>query len=223
MIWLKKRYKERDLEFFSGDYLYVNARLFEGETGMASPARVASRERPNKQILLSQSSPPFQAPKMRSEQATEDTLNARIGNLEKRLESSDSVYRLNVQAQSLREKEGREKLSAIATSMKDLEKRVRTVESDMHYLDDVIQKIIQEEILSLTPRVLSRKSPEIEDKISRLQAVMTDGARETQGRFLSLTQKVIEIEAEGIDVIRERMAKLRENQEEMIDFLSTAV
>ena len=166
---------------------------------------------------------PAPSPERAPQVHTEETLNARIANLEKRLESSDSIYRLNVQAQALREKEGREKLAAVARSMNDLEKRVRTAESDMHYLDDVIRKIVQEEVLSLTPRVLPRKSPEIEERITRLQDAMTDAVREAQGRFLSLTQKVTEIEADGIGAVRERLARLRRNQEHLIEILSTVL
>ena len=166
---------------------------------------------------------PAPSPDRQSQARTEETLNARITNLEKRLEASDSIYRLNVQAQALREKEGREKLAAIAKSMNDLERRVRTTDSDMHYLDDVIRKIIQEEVLSLTPHVLPRKSPEIEERVTRLRDAMTDAVREAQGRFLSLTQKVTEIDADGVSAVRERLARLRRNQEQMIETLSTVL
>lgn len=191
--------------------------------------------RPNpsrKKMIIASASSPLMGKVIVPEQQPEidlDPINARITNLEKRLNSSDSVYRLSVQTQTLREKERREHLKSLQENLANFQKKINTIETNVGNAEGLVRQIVEEEMARYSQKTSSSRNSEklahsSELKYHSLQQMMLNESQRIYETIDSLNKKVTSLIERGrsdtqIKSVQKRISMLQQRQIEIISAL----
>jgi hypothetical protein len=75
-----------------------------------------------------------------------ESIVARVGSVEERLNASDSIYRRAAQTNSVRAKDRRERQQAMAKPAQVMEERVGRVEEKVAHIQKLIKDVVRDEI-----------------------------------------------------------------------------
>ena len=97
-----------------------------------------------------------------------ENVSSRVSSIEERLNACDSIYRLATQANSVRERERREKFQSFAEYAQSLDKRINAIEENVDKIPIIIRAHVQNELKEID------NSTDIEKQISEARNQLTE-------------------------------------------------
>lgn len=106
-----------------------------------------------------------------------ENVSSRVSSIEDRLNACDSIYRLATQANSVRERERREKFQSFAEYAQSLEKRINSIEETVEKIPNIIRTNVQNELKEID------NTADIEKQIQDAQKQLSERMAQIEKQF----------------------------------------
>ena len=173
---------------------------------MTTPEKGRKPRNRKSTVLTSVSTPAMILPVMLP---CDDPISSRILNLQQRMESCHSIYRLNMQAQALRDKERREKMNTLQSNVSDLEIRANDIESKVKTIDKLVRQIIYKQKARLNPDTKLQISKQTQTDARKFQETMTSGFAINTSLYVRMEEEIDDIDDPALNHLKHRISQLR--------------
>lgn len=112
-----------------------------------------------------------------------ETIANRVSSIEERLNACDSIYRLAIQTNSVRERERREKFQSFVSYAESLDQRICQIEQKVSQIPQMIQRHVKDELKQYD------NSQQIEAKIQEAQKQLTSRISQIEKQFEIVLKK----------------------------------
>ena len=134
---------------------------------------------------------PFKSRNNNTEINILDLLNERISKIEEKINSSDSIYRLAVQSNAVREKERRNHINKVIETATNIENRVNKLENLYLNIPKIINDTIIDEIEKKDQSekfhfLIDQLNYKFEEKISKIEEKYIENNKKTQNSIKKL-------------------------------------
>ena len=151
----------------------------------------------------------------------EDSFLTQINNYSERLDTCDSVYKLAIQTQKVRERERKEKINLYHKKIKDIKKNLdlyeRKIGGKSLSMQDLVKEEISNYIKTLMPIEFKRLNDSNEDKENQLKHDFKTSIEQQEDKYSQIFQKLIASNPEDFE-IRQMINQIRMNNSTLRNF-----
>lgn len=153
-----------------------------------------------------------------------------MSNLEKRLQTCDSIYKLGIEANTIREKEHASQVIAIQQLLEQYDKRITTIENKIEGIKDSIQSFVDEEFKKSNPnltkeQILQQFQESIDNQFEQLQQMIDAECSYEQGTLKKMNRNLVLLKTtpkdeSSYDEIEDQLHEVQKQQVALTDILN---
>ncbi|OHT06257.1 hypothetical protein TRFO_25743 [Tritrichomonas foetus] len=159
-----------------------------------------------------------------------DSIANRVSSIEERLNACDSIYRLATQANTVREKERREKFQSFVGYTQNLDQRISDIEEKVNQVPSIIKNYVKEEMKGYdnskqTEMLIHEAQKKLTERITLIEKQYTTSLKKSQKdiKRLKIDAQLAKSQPEDddrIDDVAAQISEMKRRQTLMFDLLN---
>ena len=165
--------------------------------------------------------------------STMDPILNRVSMIENRLNTSDSIYRLAAQANSLKDKERREQIRQLSKNAQQLNANTDKITAKIREIPDLVNKCIDDEIAKIDQtqsiqNYLNESRQKFIEKLSNIETLITETNKKTSKSLKKLRtdiqlQQTAPVDDTQSEEIQAQITEMKRYQDNIASLIKTAL